>query len=245
MTNRFFLITGTSRGIGEALAKKILTEGGTVLGVSRSKSDSIQSENYHHLSFDLTEILQIDSIIEKVNEVVDEQDFDFVCLVNNASATEPVGPIETCPSREIVSHVEIGVLAPMVLTSLFIQRFNDAKIRKKIAFISSGAAFTAMPDESVYCTSKAGLHMFAQSVGLEQENKANGFEIVSVGPGMVDTAMQKAVRSKSNDEFAMADFFNQAFKAGKLQDPTEVAGKIYKILENRYEQGKYVSVSEV
>lgn len=245
MANRFFVITGTSRGIGEALARRILTEGDTVLGVARSQSDSIQSDNYHHLSFDLTEISKIDTIMEKVSGIFKKRDFDFVCLVNNASATEPVGPVEACPSNKITSHVEIGLLAPMVLTSRFIQRFKDEKIRKKVAFMSSGAAFTAMPDESVYCTSKAGLHMFAQSVGLEQENKANSFEIVSVGPGMVDTSMQKAVRAKNNEEFAMAEFFKQAYKEGRLQDPAQVAEKIYTILGNRYEQGKYVSVSDV
>jgi len=245
MANRFFVITGTSRGIGEALARRILTEGDTVLGVARSQSDSIQSDNYHHLSFDLTEISKIDTIMEKVSGIFEKRDFDFVCLVNNASATEPVGPVEACPSNKITSHVEIGLLAPMVLTSRFIQRFKDEKIRKKVAFMSSGAAFTAMPDESVYCTSKAGLHMFAQCVGKEQENKENGFEIVSVGPGMVDTSMQKAVRAKNNEEFAMAEFFKQAYKEGRLQDPAQVAEKIYTILGNRYEQGKYVSVSDV
>jgi len=43
----------------------------------------------------------------------------------------------------------------------------------------------------------------------------------------------------------MADFFKQAFEDGKLQEPSKVAEKIYTILENKYEQGKYVSVSEV
>jgi hypothetical protein len=62
---------------------------------------------------------------------------------------------------------------------------------------------------------------------------------------MVDTAMQQAARSKSSEEFAMADFFKQAYEEGKLQDPYEVAEKIYTILDNRYEQGVYVSVSEV
>jgi len=87
--------------------------------------------------------------------------------------------------------------------------------------------------------------MLAQCVGLEQKDKENGFEVHSIGPGMVDTPMQLAVRSKTKDEFALADFFKQAFDDGKLQEPTTVAGKIYTILENKYEQGKYVSVSDV
>lgn len=244
MGNGFFLITGTSRGIGEAVARKILDEGNTVLGISRNRSDKLKFTNFYHLPFDLTEISRIGQIMEKVNEIVDDQSFDFVCLINNASAVEPIGPIEKCPASQIESHVKIGLIAPMLLTSLFIQRFSNEKIRKKIAFISSGAAFTPLPDESIYCASKAGMHMFAQCVGTEQKNKDDGFEVISIGPGMVDTSMQLAARSKTRDEFAMADFFKQAFEDGRLQEPSEVADKIYTILEKEYEQGKYVSVSE-
>ncbi len=95
----------------------------------------------------------------------------------------------------------------MILTSLFVQKFSDEKILKKIVFISSGAAFTAMPDESIYCSSKAAINMFAQCIGLEQNNREYGFDVIAIGPGMVDTSMQQALRSKKRDEFAMADFF--------------------------------------
>jgi len=245
MENGFFLITGTSRGIGKALAQKILQEGNTVLGISRNRSDSLKSSNYHHLSFDLTDTSQISRIMDKTNKVVESQGFDFVCLINNASAVEPLGSIEKCPPTEIESHVKIGLVAPMLLTSLFINRFAGEKIRKKVVFISSGAAYTPLADESIYCSSKAGINMLAQCVGLEQKDKEYGFEVNSIGPGMVNTPMQLAVRSKTKEEFAMTDFFRQAFEDGKLQEPGKVADKIYTILGNKYDQGKYINVSEV
>jgi len=246
MENGFFLITGTSKGIGEALAQKVLDKGNTVLGVSRNQSDTlIKSTKYYHLSFDLMDTSRITQIMEKVGEIVDNRSFDFVCLVNNASAVEPLKSIEKCPVTEIESHVRIGLIAPMILTSMFIRKFSDVEIGKKVVFISSGAAFTALPGASIYCSSKAGINMFAQCVGLEQKNKEYGFEVVAIGPGMVDTSLQQAFRSKTSDEFASVGYFKQAFQAGKLQEPVTVAEKIYTILENKYEQGKYVNVSEV
>ena len=245
MANGFFLITGTSKGIGEALAQKILQEENTVLGISRNRTDTIESKNYYHLSFDLAETSRISNILEKTNEIVEKQDFDFVCLINNASAVEPIGSIENCPPTEIESHVKIGLVAPMILTSMFIKRFADEKIRKKVVFISSGAAFTPLPGESIYGSSKAGINMLAQCIGQEQKDKEYGFEVNSIGPGMVDTSMQLAARSKTSDEFAMAAFFKQAFEEGRLQEPSKVAEKIYAILKNKYEQGKYLSVSEI
>ena len=245
MENGFFLITGTSKGIGKALAQRLLEDGNTVLGVARSRSETLASEKYHHLSFDLADTGQMDRIMEKVNEVVDGKSFDFVCLVNNASAVEPARLIEKCPADEIESHVKIGLIAPMILTSKFIRRFFDHQIRKKVVFISSGAAFTPMAGESVYCASKAGINMLAQCVGAEQNDREHGFEVITIGPGMVDTSMQLAARSKSKGEFPLAGFFEQAYLDGKLQEPAQVAEKIYTILKNRYEQGKYVSVNEV
>ena len=96
--------------------------------------------------------------MEKINEIFDRQSFNFACLINNASAVEPVGSIEKCPAAEIETHVKIGLVAPMLLTSMFIKRFADEKIRKKVVFISSGAAFTPLADESIYCSSKAGIN---------------------------------------------------------------------------------------
>jgi benzil reductase ((S)-benzoin forming) len=245
MENGFFLITGTSRGIGEALARKILQKGNIVLGISRNRPDILKSTKYYHLPFDLTDISRISQIMQKVDEIVDNLSLDFICLVNNASAIEPLKSIEKCSVAEIESHIRIGLTAPIILTSLFIQKFSDDGLRRKIVFISSGAALTALPDISIYCSTKAGLNMFAQCVGLEQKDKENGFEVISIRPGMVDTYMQQATRSKTSDEFASAHYFKQAFEDGWLQKPDLVAEKIYTILENKYEQGKSVSVSEV
>ena len=240
-----FVITGTSRGIGAALALRIVQDGHTVLGVSRAKPDPLPPGDYHHQGFDLTRTERIGDIVRQAGEIFDAGRFDFLCLVNNASATEPVGPIEKCAGTSIDDHLRIGLLGPMLLTSLFIQRFAEAPVRKKVAFISSGVAFKPLPDESVYCTAKAGLHMFAQCVGLEQQDRPGGFEVVSIGPGMVDTDMQRTVRSKPSDEFAMADFFKQAHAEGQLQDPADVAAKILALLERRTGQGQYVSVMDV
>ena len=245
MENGFFLITGTSRGIGEALAQKLLEKGNTVLGVARGQSDVLKSTRYHHLSFDLADTSRISQIMEKVDEIVDNQRFDFICLVNNASAIEPLGAIEKCPASEIESHIRIGLIAPMILTSLFIRRFSDGRIRKKVAFIVSGSAYTASQQESIYCGSKAGLSMFAQCVGLEQKDKEYGFEVICIGPGMVDTYMHQVARSKNKEDYVWVDLAKQVHENGELEKPGKVAEKIYITLSNRYEQGKYVKAFEV
>ena len=72
----------------------------------------------------------------------------------------------------------------------------------------------------------------------------DGFEVISIGPGMVDTPMQVANRSQSGQDYAMADFFKLAYEEGRLQNLDMVAEKIFMIFDNKYDQGKYVSVSD-
>jgi benzil reductase ((S)-benzoin forming) len=245
MQNGFFLITGTSRGIGEALAREILQHGHTVLGVARSRSDALESPQYHHVAVDLADTSGVSAIMAQVDAITDQTDFARVGLIHNASAVEPAVPIDRAAPEDIETHVKIGLVTPMILTSQFIRKFADAPVQKRIAFVSSGAAVTPLLDGSVYSGTKAGINMFARGVGLEQQRREHGFEVVVIGPGMVDTAMQLAVRSKSPDEFALAGFFKQAYEDGKLQDPAAVAAKIYIALGNTYEPGEFVSISDL
>lgn len=62
---------------------------------------------------------------------------------------------------------------------------------------------------------------------------------------MVDTPMQRAARSKTTDQFAMAGFFKGAYENGRLQEPGKVAEKIYTILENKYDQSVSIPVRQV
>lgn len=216
-----------------------------MLGVARGRSEAIKSTKYHHLTFDLADTSKMSQILEKVDEVVGDQEFDFICLVNNASAVEPLGAIEKCPASEIESHVRSSLIAPMILTSLFIRKFSDDRTRKKVAFITSGSAYTAVPHESTYCASKAGMTMFAQCVGLEQKEKEHGFEVICIRPGMVDTYMQQVARSKNRNEYLWVDLAKQFYEDGELEDPAKVAENIVTILYNQYEQGQCVKAWEM
>lgn len=87
--------------------------------------------------------------------------------------------------------------------------------------------------------------MFAQCVGNEQKEEEYGFEMITIGPGMVDTDMQQQARSQNKEDYVWVDIAKQVYENGELQDPGEVAEIIYTILENKYDQGQYVKVSEV
>ena len=118
-------------------------------------------------------------------------------------------------------------------------------MRKKVAFITGGSAFTDVPHESIYCGAKAGVTLFAQAVGLEQKDEEYGFEVITIGPGTVDTYMYQVARSKNKEDYLWVDLAKQMYEKGDLEKPDKVAEKIYIILSNRYDQGQYVKAFEV
>lgn len=246
MERGHFIITGTSKGIGEQLAALLLDLGHRVYGIARGASERLQSYgDYVHRTLDLNDITAIESLIEGIVNEVNINNSKIFCLINNAAMLEPLKPIDRCTATEIQQHLQISLAAPMALTSSFIRHTRDMDIRRKIINITSGSGTYPAPGMSAYCTAKAGINMFTQCVGAEQANHARPVEIIAVDPGMVETGLQAAARGKDEQDFGMAKYFKQAYEAGQVQ-PVESLGRLLlKIIENEYSPGRLVHYADV
>jgi len=242
-----FIITGTSKGIGEKLAQLLLEEGYSVYGISRGASPLLSNyAKYNHFHFDLGNVLEIEGLMSDIAGRINSSSTrtEMICLVNNAAMLEPLKPIDQCSPEEINKNLQVSLIAPTVLTACFIRQFNDVSARRKIINISSGSGTYPAPGMSVYCTAKAGMNMFTRCVGEEQRKREHPVEIIAVDPGMVDTEMQAVAREKSEEQYEMANFFKQAHQSGQLQS-TENLGKYLLILIHReVESGRLVTHSE-
>ncbi|MCI1774129.1 SDR family NAD(P)-dependent oxidoreductase [Paenibacillus lautus] len=245
MSGGHFIITGTSRGIGEQLARMLLKKGHIVYGIARGRSESLGSfPNYKHHAYDLNDTLGLERLMDKVFEEMDLDHADMICLINNASMLEPLKRIENCDTKEIHSNLQISLVAPMLLTSCFIQKTEGLSVRKKIINISSGSGVYPAPTMSAYCTAKAGIQMFTQSVGAEQKTQQSPVEIIAVNPGMVDTEMQRVAREKNEQEFQMAQAFAHAFESGQLVSTEDIGAQLLHIIDKDFEPGSIVNANE-
>ena len=91
-----------------------------------------------------------------------------------------------------------------------------------------GAAVRPFPGLAAYCGAKAGLHLAGASVAAED---APDLHILSYQPGVVDTEMQLATRSKSLEEFPWGTTFRQYHAEGRLVPPERPAADIVEFLE--------------
>lgn len=234
---KIFFITGTSRGIGEALAEQLLAEDHHLFCLSRAENEQLgerairSKTSMTYYPFDLNQLLQIEPMFTALFSMI-PQDTEITgfYLINNAGMLAPVAPIEQNPAQSMIENVNINLLAPMIITANFLKRTKDYEGDKRIMNISSGSARYLLPSQSCYSTSKAGLDSFSKSVSLEQLNQPYPAKVVSVYPGMIDTQMQAEMRSLPKADFPYVDQFIQIAEEGKLQTPEYTAAKLIELL---------------
>src|SRR5438045_5023668 len=85
------IITGVSRGLGEALAAQLLTRGWTVIGVGRKSAARLRGERYRFVDADLADVDAIEGKLSPpLTELATSSPSTVVC-VNNAAVAGPIG----------------------------------------------------------------------------------------------------------------------------------------------------------
>jgi benzil reductase ((S)-benzoin forming) len=221
MANKQFFITGTSSGIGRALAEECLRRDHKVVGISRRKR--IEHPNYTHLSYDLSEYRHYQLINFNRN-----RDADELVLVNNAGWLGEVKPLGSIHPAAIEKLFQINLIATAILCRLFVEQTQSSQGRRTVINISSGAARYPVPSWSNYCSSKAGLEMMTRVMALDHPE----IRCWSVSPGVVDTEMQGEIRTLEEEDFPEVERFIHYKEKGELTSPAEVADKLLDMLSN-------------
>lgn len=225
----YFFITGTSRGIGEALKNQLLKNPkNVVLGTSRSQIPA--SSNYQHFITDLSVLSDINKLSEDFFSIKGEA--EKLVLINNAGTIGEVGHLGEIKNDELAKLYLVNVIAPVILLNTFISRFKNDKAEKIVMNMSSGAAYKPKDGWAGYCSSKAALDMASKVCALENDLIDSGVKIFSVAPGIVDTQMQSEIRKVNVQRFSEVQRFKQFKENGDLSDPAATAEKLLNLIEN-------------
>jgi benzil reductase ((S)-benzoin forming) len=215
------VITGHSRGLGEALAEQLLQRGFDVLAISRNRNPDL-ARRYPGL----TQVTMDLSHSPTLALWLDEGELERfvagafrVVLVNNAGQLAPMGAPGRQGADAISWAIAINVTAPLMLTDGFVA-VTAACGERRVAHVSSGAGRSAYPGWSLYGAGKAALDHHARAVRLDA---VPGLAIASIAPGVIDTAMQGEIRGASVEDFPNRARF-EAMKANQeLASPAEAA----------------------
>ena len=181
------LVTGGSRGIGLAIAKRLVGAGYNVIAVARRETEELAAavrESEGRLHFRACDLAAIDAIPAFAKLVRDE--FGAIYgLVNNAGVgTE--GLLATMHNSDIEALVRLNVLSPIILTK-YVARQMMADGAGRIINISSIIASTGYNGLSVYGATKAAATGFTRS--LAREVGKLGITVNAIAPGFIDTEL--------------------------------------------------------
>lgn len=214
------LISGSSKGIGEAITKLLLNNKWHVYGFSRN--NNINHPNFYHKTVDLADLKSYN----RVNFPEIKID-DTVLLINNASTIGGITQLDKKLAKEISSEYNLNIISPTIMCSKFLAKYPS---HNKIIFnISSGAAQYPIISWGTYCSSKAALEMLTKVI--EQEDYKN-LRIFSISPGVVNTSMQKEIRETSALDFPIVKKFQDYYQNNELEKPDNIAKKLYHIIQN-------------
>jgi 3-oxoacyl-[acyl-carrier protein] reductase len=200
---RNVVVTGASRGIGLAIARKLAAAGYNVIGVARRESDEFKNAvrelgngegGLHFEAFDLSEIDAIPAFVKMLREKFGA----IYGLVNNAGiGTE--GLLATMHNSEIEALVRLNVLSPVILTK-YVVRHMMADGEGRIVNMSSIIASTGYNGLSVYGATKAAATGFTRS--LAREVGKLGITVNAIAPGFIATELTQSLSEEARARIA-------------------------------------------
>jgi 3-oxoacyl-[acyl-carrier protein] reductase len=185
------LVTGASRGIGLAIAKRLSEAGVSVVAVARtaSQSDDLKSINgVLPISLDVTDADAVAEVISRVESEIGPIDL----LVNNAGVAGSGGPTWMQEPKEWWNVFQVNVLGPFQCCRSVVPSMVS-RGRGRVINVSSNAGFYRIDGgydldiNSAYMTSKAAVIRFSEV--LAEEVRSMGVSVFAISPGTVKTEM--------------------------------------------------------
>lgn len=250
------IVTGASRGLGLALTQGLLSQGAHVMTIARQAQADEASLNLaaqagvqlKHLSADLGDPTQWPMVAQAMQDWLKHlsQQAGFKAerylLINNAGSLGPMAQFDhlgqdAAQATAIAQTFNLNIGAVIHLSSAFVQaaeqlskpstqqtaqQANHSPTAIQVINISSGAARNAYPGWAVYCASKAALDRYSEVLQVE----APFVKVVSIAPGVLDTAMQVDIRQTSSADFPNVQRFIDLHTEQALSSPTTAAQQI-------------------
>lgn len=239
MTGTLIWISGASSGIGQALTATVAWPEARVIGISRRPPAGAE-----HLEADLSDPSSWPEVGRAFQRELSGWSGERVVFVQAAGTTEPVGFAGEVDGKAYGVNVLLNSAAPQVLGHHFLAAVRHVQARRHLVMLTSGAARSVYPGWSSYGAAKAGLDQWVRDVGAEQDVRG-GVEVLSIAPGTVDTPMQQRLREAAAEEFPQRQKFVDLHHEGKLSDPTDIARRIWEVLDMGLGNGGVVDLRDL
>jgi NAD(P)-dependent dehydrogenase (short-subunit alcohol dehydrogenase family) len=231
MSKRICILTGASRGLGLAMARQLCAQGYRLLTLARQPNPELDGPGVEQWAVDLSDPAAVAARLRTWIVALPRAEVASLTLINNAAGLARLAPLGDVEADDLSAAIRVGLEAPMLLTSAFLNGSADLCAPRKVRNISSGLGRRALAGSAVYCAAKAGLDHLSRAVALEEAARPNGAKVVSLAPGVIDTDMQVQLRNADPAAFADRELFAGMKAEGRLDSPEAAATKVLAYLD--------------
>lgn len=219
------LITGGTRGIGAAVARRLAADGHSLVLGYLSDAEAATSTRAAVEALGVScEVVQADITTDSGIADLFEAAGSITGVVNNAGATYRYAPLAETPADEIRKTYAVNLVGPTLVARAAVSALAEGGV---IVNISSGAATLGSPGEYVhYAAAKAGIDALTKGLGLEVAGQ--GIRVVAVAPGLTDTDMH----ANTGDPGRLARMAPQ-IPLGRASSPDEVAEAVAWLMSDK------------
>ncbi|WP_162909657.1 SDR family NAD(P)-dependent oxidoreductase [Aggregatilinea lenta] len=221
MSQPIVLITGASRGLGEATARALAQMGARVVLNARSSDDLVAVAGRIRSAGGTAEVVVGDvsapEICERLIQTALDRFGRIDALINNAAMLEPIAAIGDAERDDWTRHMAVNVIGPVLLTRAALASLRSRKGR--VINVSSGAAVHPKATWAAYGASKSALNHLTTVLALEEPE----ITALAVAPGIIDTEMQALIRERGKGTMQEKDYqrFVGLHERGELRSPDE------------------------
>jgi len=204
LVGKTVLVTGASRGIGQAAAYAFANAGANVALVARSTNEIADiagqiGEKALAIPCDVSRHSDIASAISATAKTFGGLDV----LINNAGVIDPIGHLQDTDPEAWSHTIDVNLKGVMYGMHAAMPGMV-AQGHGTIINISSGAAHGPIEGWSAYCSSKAAVHMLTRAA--DKESRAKGLRIMGLSPGTVATQMQREIKASGINPVSQLDW---------------------------------------
>lgn len=218
LKNKVAIVTGSTKGIGKAIAIEFAKRGANVVVSGRSNGEPVVKKIKSlgkKTIFVKADMSSHEDIKKLVSETIKKfRKIDI--LVNNAGVFKP-SPVDKVTPEDWEMTLKVNLESCFFLS----QEVSKHMVKKKkgsIINVASIAGLRSYPNASAYCASKGGLINLTRSLATDLGSK--GIRVNSICPGVIETAMTKDMLSDKKTKQGILS----KIPLGRVGKPLDIAG---------------------
>ena len=218
------LVTGSSQGIGQAIAIRLAEEGANIVIDYRSHAEGAEETKAKvEASGRKGLVIKADlGVVSDIRRMVDEgiQHFGKIDILVNNAGLEKNASFWDVTEQDYDNVLNVNLKGVFFATQAVVQHFRETQRSGKIINISSVHEELPFPHFTSYCASKGGVKMLMRNLAVELGPL--GITINNVAPGAIETPINKSLLENKEKLNAVL----QNIPLGRLGQPNDVASLV-------------------